>query len=161
MSFVVFLLSPHHRNYRKRLVKTPKLYFWDTGVAARLLGIETASQLATHPLRGALFENWIMVELHKSRLNRGLNPDLFFWRNNTGLEIDAIATSAAKLLPIEIKSGATIATDWFAPIERWLDLAGNESKEALLIYGGNESFRRGRIRVVPWRLAAQVFGESE
>jgi predicted AAA+ superfamily ATPase len=156
-SFIVFMLQPHQRNYRKRLVKTPKLYFWDTALAARLWGIEKSSQLATHPLRGALFENWVVVELSKARLNKGMNSDVFFWRNNTGLEIDVVADFADRLLPIEIKSGATIASDWFASIDRWLDLPGNNAEEAALIYGGDKPFQQGRVHVVPWRQSTEVF----
>lgn len=155
-SFIVFRLQPHHRNYRKRLVKTPKLYFWDTAVATRLLGIETVAQLATHPLRGALFENWVIVELCKARLNQGLDANVRFWRNNTGLEIDALTDFGGRLLPVEIKSGSTVASDWFVPVERWLDLAGTDAGEAVLIYGGDRSFRRGRVRVIPWRRTATI-----
>ncbi len=155
-SYIAFLLQPHHRNYRKRLVKTPKLFFWDTGIAARLLGIEKAEQLVTHPLRGALFENWVVVELCKARMNKGLSSNLFFWRNNTGLEVDVLADTGGRLLPVEIKSGATVSTDWFKSIERWLDLAGEDAREAFLIYGGNRRFKHSNINGVPWRQAATV-----
>ena len=90
-SYLAFRLQPHFSNFRKRLVKSPKLYFCDVGLAARLLEIENESQLARHPLRGALFENWCVVELLKARLNRGLSPNLYFWRNHVGMEIDVIA----------------------------------------------------------------------
>jgi predicted AAA+ superfamily ATPase len=150
-SHIVFMLPPHVRSFRKRIVKSPKLYFWDTGLAARLLGIEKAEQLTSHPLRGALFENWVIIELCKARLNRGLDSNLYFWRNNTGLEIDALIDIAGQLLPIEIKSGSTIATDWFKPMERWLELAGEKANQGMLIFGGTESFSHGRIQILPWK----------
>ena len=149
-SYIAFRLSPHHRNYRKRVVKTPKLYFWDVGLAIRLLGIESAQQLATHPLRGELFENWIIVELQKGRFNRGKKSNLFFWRNNTGLEVDVIAEQADKLLPVEIKSGATLTTDWFRGINQWLSLAGADAVNPSLIYGGDTPWAEGPTTVIPW-----------
>lgn len=158
-SFITFQLQPHYRNYRKRLVKTPKLYFWDTGLACRLLGIESVDQLATHHLRGALFENWVIVELLKARLNMGQKGDLYFWRNNTGLEIDVLADIGARLMPIEIKSGATVASDWFKSIEQWLNLAGKDAEDAFIVYGGGQPFQQGRVRVLPWRNATGVMCE--
>ncbi|MDQ8209510.1 DUF4143 domain-containing protein [Coraliomargarita sp. SDUM461003] len=107
-SYVAFRLQPHHKNYRKRLVKTPKIYFYDVGLAIRLLGIESPQQLDTHPLRGALFENWVILELLKGRFNLGLLNNLSFWRNNTGHEIDVLMDRGGQLIPIEIKSGQTV-----------------------------------------------------
>lgn len=149
-SYIAFRLPPYHRNFRKRVVKTPKLYFWDVGLACRLLGLESESQLATHPLRGNLFENWVVAELLKGRLNKGRKADLFFWRNNTGLEVDVLSEKADRLVPIEIKSGATFATDWKKGIEQWLDLAGDLAVSPTLIYGGETKWREGRISIVPW-----------
>ena len=150
-SYITFRLMPHHNNYRKRLVKTPKLYFWDVGIACRLLGIESAEQLSTHPLRGSLFENWTITELLKGRLNRGMKNNLFFWRNNTGLEVDVIAEKAGKLQPIEIKSGATLATDWFKAINQWTSLASDDAINPMLIYGGNAPWKEGTVTVTPWK----------
>jgi len=107
-SFVAFRLQPHFRNFRKRLVKTPKLYFCDSALATRLLGIETPEQLVTHPQRGALFENWVIAELLKGRGERGKGDNLFFWRSHVGHEIDVIADRGDSLLPIVIKRGATV-----------------------------------------------------
>ncbi len=155
-SYIAFRLSPHHRNYRKRVVKTPKLYFWDIGLAIRLLGIESPQQLATHPLRGELFENWAIVELQKGRFNRGKKSNLFFWRNNTGLEVDVIAEQADKLLPVEIKSGATLSTDWFKGINQWLSLAGTDAVNPTLIYGGDTTWKEGATAVTPWKEIAKL-----
>ena len=155
-SYITFRLPPHHRNYRKRVVKTPKLYFWDVGLAIRLLGIESADQLATHPLRGSLFENWVVVELQKGRFNRGKKSNLFFWRNSTGLEVDLLAEKADKLLPVEIKSGATLATDWFKGVNQWLSLAGADAIDPTLIYGGETIWEEGPTTVLPWNKIAEL-----
>ena len=149
-------LQPHHRNYRKRMVKTPKIYFWDTGLACRLLGIENAKQLVLHPLRGALFENWVIIELFKGRFNLGLNANLFFWRNNAGLEVDIIIDKGDRLVPVEIKSGATVSSNWFSSVEKWLDLAGTDAENASIVYGGDKPFEQRRVSVLPWRNASDL-----
>lgn len=155
-SYLAFRLHPHSHNFRKRLVKTPKLYFYDTGVVAKLLGIENERQLVTHPLRGSLFENWCITELMKSRFNRGLSSNLYFWRNHVGLEIDVIVDHGSRLLPVEIKSGATVASDWFGSIRKWNELAGKEAEAAWLIYGGRDSQERKQVRVEPWNRIGQL-----
>jgi predicted AAA+ superfamily ATPase len=149
-SYIAFRLPPHHRNYRKRLVKTPKLYFWDSGLVCRLLGIERHEQLATHPLRGAIFENWVVTEFMKGRFNRLQKSNLYFWRNNTGLEVDVLAEKSGKLMPIEIKSGTTISVDWSVGLKRWLELAREESMEPTLIYGGDKSWKEPSVEIIPW-----------
>ena len=111
VSFILFRLRPHHRNFRKRLVTIPKPYFYDTGLACPLLGIEAPEQLAMHPMRGALFENWVVAELLKSRSSRGKSDNLFFWRNHVGQEIDIVAEHGQRLLPVEIKAGSTLASE--------------------------------------------------
>lgn len=150
-SFVVFRLAPHHQNFRKRMVKTPKLYFYDTGLAVRLLGIDNPTQLLTHPLRGALFENWVISELLKGRFNRGKAANLYFWRDNLGLEIDVLAEAGGRLWPLEIKSGTTLADDWFKAIKRWSKLAGDQAGKAHLVYGGTSPWKQGNVEAIPWR----------
>ncbi len=149
-SFIVFRLPVHSRNFRKRLVKSPKMYFYDTGLATRLLGIESPQQLHTHPLRGALFENWVVAELLKGRHNKGKKPNLHFWRDSLGLEVDVIVESGQHLQPIEVKSGTTIADDWFNGLARWSDLAGTAVKRQYLVYGGEKSWERKGVSIVPW-----------
>lgn len=150
-SYIVFRLQPHHRNFRKRLVKTPKLYFCDTGLASWLLGIQDSAQIAVHPLRGALFETWVIGELLKGRHNRGLAPNLYFWRDSAGHEVDVLVERGIHLDPIEIKSGQTITNDFFIGLRRWVDLAGSEAGKPRLIYGGTERQDRTVADVVPWR----------
>lgn len=153
-SYILFLLQPHHRNFNKRLVKTPKLYFHDTGLAAWLLGVQNADQLVMHPQRGALFETWVVGELLKGRYNRALPSHLFFWRDNTGNEVDVIVDLGLQLVPIEIKSGQTISADYFSGLRKWLSWAGTDAGRAYLVYGGDESQQRNEGQVVPWRKVA-------
>ena len=154
-SFIVFRLQPHHRNFRKRLVKTPKLYFYDVGVAARLIGIESAEQMNTHPLRGALFENWVIVEYLKRRLNAGKESNLFFWRSHGGLEVDLVLEHGQALAPVEIKSAATVSSDWLRPLRRWRELAGDTSGHPVIVYGGDQAQSRSDAAIVPWRQLAR------
>lgn len=155
-SYITFRLAPHLNNYRKRLVKTPKLYFYDVGMAIRLLGIETPAQLSTHPPRGPLFENWVIVELLKSRYNQGKRSNLFFWRNNTGLEVDVIAEQAGKLIPIEIKSGATFASDWVQALRKWLEIAEEDAVTPALVYGGDQTWEAKPVTVYGWQYLDQL-----
>ncbi len=155
-SYIVFLLRPHHANFNKRLVKTPKLYFYDSGLAAWLLGIQTSEQIETHPLRGNLFETFIISELLKSRLNLGERPNLFFWRDSNGNEVDVIVEKGIQLQPIEIKSGRTINREFFAGLEKWCALAGKVVDSPTLIYGGDESYSQREVSVVGWKDAGNV-----
>ena len=157
-SYVVMLLRPHHRNFGKRLVKTPKLYFLDTGLAAWLLGIRNASTLETHASRGALFETWVVSEIFKQKLNAGETPAIYFWRDSTGNEIDVIEDTPEGLQPIEIKSGSTYASDWPAGLKKWQTLAGTESVKPSILYGGDLSVPRQEINLWSWRDIAQMMG---
>ena len=150
-SYIIFLLRPHFRNYNKRLVKTPKLYFADTGLAAWLLGIRDTDQLSIHPSRGPLFENWVIIELIKNLYNQGRESNLFFWRDNSGNEIDVIRDCGTRLFPVEIKSGQTVRQDALAGLEKWLALAGDDAGTATLCYGGNEAYVRSGVSVIPWQ----------
>ena len=150
-SYIVTLLRPHHSNFGKRLVKTPKIYFLDSGLAAWLMGIRSAETLETHAARGALFESWVVSELYKKRLNTGLPIDLFFWRDNTGNEVDLIIEKEKGLQPIEIKSGSTYASDWSQGLKKWQALAKNSSLEPAILYGGESNFERESLQVWGWR----------
>ena len=150
-SFVAFRLRPHHRNFRKRLVKTPKLYFYDAALASRLLGVDSPEQLTTHAMRGPLFENWVVTELLKGRGARGKADNLYFWRSHVGREIDVVAEHADRLQPIEVKSGATVASDWLTDLRAWLDLAGPVAERPTLVYGGDARQSRRGVDVLPWR----------
>lgn len=148
-SFIIHLLRPHHQNFNKRLVKMPKLYFCDTGLACSLLGINKVSLLNLHPLKGNLFENYIVGELIKDRYNRNLPFDLYFWRDNTGNEMDIVIDKGTYLYPIEIKAGKTITSEYFKNFPFWSKITG--STEGTVIYAGNELQKRSNgINVIPW-----------
>lgn len=156
--YVLFLLPPHHRNFGKRLVKTPKLYFHDTGLAAYLMGIADAQHLGIHCARGALFENWVISELLKQRYNQGLPSNLYFWRNNTGEEVDVVVEQGEQLMPIEIKSGQTFNADFLSGLSKWVGYAGAAALPAHLVYGGAVSMTRSGVAVHAWRELAGLFG---
>jgi predicted AAA+ superfamily ATPase len=149
--YIVFLLQPHHQNFGKRLVKTPKLYFHDTGLAAYLLGIADAEHLSIHSARGALFENLVIGEFMKQRFNQGLPSNLFFWRNNTGEEVDLVLEQGSQLLPVEIKSGQTFNASFLDGLGKWRRYAGEAALPARLVYGGEDSMLRGGVAVQSWR----------
>jgi predicted AAA+ superfamily ATPase len=153
---LVSLLQPHHQNFRKRLVKTPKLYWLDTGLCCRLLGIQEYEQLSTHPMRGALFESWVVSELLKGRYNRGERSNLNFWRDHLGIEVDILCDHGQTLLPIEIKSGASIASDWFSSLVKWRALADATSEPPILIHGGDTQGLREGIQLLPWNKIADL-----
>lgn len=149
-SYIVHLLPPHHQNFNKRLVKTPKLYFLDTGLATWLLGIQNHEQLSTHVQRGALFETWVISELLKARYNAGETSNLYFWRDRSGHEVDLLIDHGTHLSPLEIKSGQTINKDYFKGLEFWRKLAGKTAGQAWLVYGGDNRQIRSDVTVLPW-----------
>jgi len=150
-SYIVHLLPPYYRNFGKRLVKTPKLYFLDQGLACWLLGIRSSELLAVHPMKGAIFESFIISEFLKSRYNQGLPADLYFWRDNNGLETDIVFERGTKLQPVEIKSGQTITSDYIRAGQKAARFAGEEALQPWLIYGGDDSYERGGITIMSWR----------
>ena len=149
-SFLVVLLRPHHRNFNKRLIKSPKLYFLDTGLLCYLLGIGSPRDLRLHAARGAVFESFVLSELLKARLHRGDEAELYFWRDAAGHEIDFVIADGEKLTPMEVKSGQTVASDFFAGLRFWRELAGDPAAPAALVYGGDRSFRREDVTVYRW-----------
>ena len=149
--YVIFLLQPHHKNFGKRLVKTPKLYFHDTGLAAYLMGIQDAAHLSIHPARGALFENLVISEFLKQRFNQGLPSNLYFWRNNTGDEVDLLIEQGDLLTPVEIKSGQTFNADFVTGLTKWMRYAGPAALPAQLVYGGDDTMARQGVQVRSWR----------
>ena len=146
--YVVEFLRPHHVNFSKRLVKTPKLYFQDTGVLCHLLGIRNPSDLRNHPLRGAIFENFVVNELRKVYIHHGQRAPLYFWRETGGHEVDVLVDLGTKQLPIEIKSGQTVATDWFRELDRYAKLSGGPS--GMLVHGGGDSYELQGVLVRGW-----------
>jgi predicted AAA+ superfamily ATPase len=132
----------------------PKLYFLDTALAASLMGIQTTAQLSIHPLRGALFETLIVSEFLKARFNAGFASNLFFWRDNVGLEVDLLLDEPEGLLPIEIKSSATVTDDLFKGLRKWLAVAGDAARLPRLVCAVPTSYQRDGISVRRWQEAA-------
>ena len=150
-SHIIFLLTPYHRNFGKRLVKMPKLYFIDVGLAAWLLGIRSEEVLVTHPLRGALFETLIVSEFLKTKCNQGLPTDLYFWRDNNGREVDLIFEHEKSLQLVEIKSGQTVTSDMIKSEKKMLEIVDSKNVMEHLVYGGEESYQRSGLHVWSWR----------
>lgn len=156
-SYIVFLLPPLHANLSKRLIKSPKLYFYDVGLAAYLLGIENERQIFTHPQKGALFENLIVLEALKHRYNRGLRGNLHFYRDSTGLEVDLVASFADRMVGIEIKAGATISREFFRSLRKLSALLPRPLDGQLLVYSGDRELTQESVRVTnPQGLVAQL-----
>ena len=147
-SYIAFQLPPFHANIRKRLVRSPKLYFHDVGLASYLLGIEGPQQVATHPLRGALFENVVVTEALKHGFNRGRQPNLSFFRDSRGLECDLFYETGQGISAIEAKSGSTVASDYFTSINRVAELVPAVSAKTV-VYGGMARQSRSDCEVVP------------
>jgi len=150
-SHLIFLVQPWFSNLSKRLIKSPKLYFCDPGMAAWLIGIRSVEHLPAHPQRGALFENWVMSELLKAQTNRGHKPSLYFLRDREGHEIDAlIETAPGTLHAVEVKSGETIASDFFAGLDYWRANLTRQTMIPWLVYGGSIRQDREKATVLPW-----------
>lgn len=153
-SFIVHRLRPFRRNLKRRLVKTAKLHFFDTGLACYLLGIHTATDLARHPLRGAIFESWVISEIIKAHLHRGWQPRISFYRDQKKTELDLIVEVGEKLLAVEVKSGQTIAGDFFGTLSKFAALIRDRHMgevASYLVYGGEQNQRRSDTHVVSWR----------
>jgi predicted AAA+ superfamily ATPase len=149
-SFLVLLLRPHYRNFGKRLVKSPKLYFLDTGLLCHLLRVQSDQELHHHSLRGSIFESFVISEFYKYYCHMGQRPPLYFWRDAAGREIDMLIDMGQQQIPFEIKSAKTIASDFFDQLNYWRLLAGRPDGPAFLIYGGDTSMKRQNVQVVPW-----------
>jgi predicted AAA+ superfamily ATPase len=145
-SFIAYRLPPYFQNFSKRIVKTPKVYFYDTGLAAYLLGIRSVDDLGVHFARSALFENLIINELTKNRLNRGQRPPFYFWSDQSNHEIDLLIDRGASLTAVEIKSGRTIQPDFFKGLDYFSKLAPQTA--SVLVYGGREAQQRTGVRVL-------------
>jgi predicted AAA+ superfamily ATPase len=155
-SYIVFRVTPYFNNFGKRLVKTPKLFFYDTGLVTYLLGITSPEHLNIHPNRGALFETFVTSELLKSAFNNGSIPSVYFWRDRSGNEIDGIIDKGTSLLPIEMKSGKTVASDWFTGLKKWTTMVTAQLDRETVVYGGDDSYLREGCRIVTWRDAYRL-----
>jgi len=150
-SFVVFRLYPWHENFNKRVIKTPKLYFYDTGLACGLLGIKSVEELELHFAKEGLFENFIILEKMKLKLNMGEQADLFFWRDSHGNEIDVLETKGNTQVVTEIKSAKTLKNDFFKGLQWYEKIAKKYSIKKKLVYGGDDNQKRTEAEVISWR----------
>jgi len=148
--FIVHRLQPYHRSFNKRLIKSPKLYFVDSGLAAYLLSIHDLEQAQTHPLRGPLFETAVVSEYLKHSYKSRSNLRLSYWQERSGQEVDLILETPQGLTPVEIKSGVTVTRDMFRSLRRWAEVAGAESTTPTLVYGGSPRRKRSDVTVQPW-----------
>lgn len=155
-TYIIFRLEPHYKNFSKRLIKSPKLFFYDTGLLCFLLDIKAHVELETHPFRGAIMENWAATEMIKSRFNAHKPKNIYFWRDNKGNEVDFIIDRGRKLIPVEIKSGLTIASDFFKNIFYWSKLAGDFAEKGYLIYAGKDDQFRTDINVLGWKSIEKI-----
>jgi len=150
-SYIIYYLQPYYKNFNKIITKSPKLYFYDTGLACSLLGIDSVEQVKTYHLKGALFENMIITELVKNRLHRGENPRFFFWQNKTKQEIDLIIDKNDIPIPYEIKSGMTMNDSFFTNLNYWKKIAGEKSDNLNIIYGGETNLKTSNGNFISWR----------
>lgn len=157
-SYIIFLLRPHWTNFNKRITKTPKIYFYDTGLACSLLEIESAASLALNPLYGNLFECLIISDLYKQFFNQGLTAPLYFWRDRNGeIEVDCLVDRDATLTPIEIKSGETFTPHYFDTLTKWKKLAEQDPEpNSYVIYAGNMSHEGTFGTLVAWQEAGEL-----
>jgi len=156
-SYIIFPLRPHFQNFRKRLVKSPKLYFCDVGLACFLLGIGKPEHLESHPLRGSLFENFVIAEFLKNRFNRVQTDNLYFFRDHVGNEVDLILDYGSDLIPVEIKAGKTLTPDYFKGISFYRGLSEKSGRSAFLVYGGTEAREQSGVRVFSYRRLPDLF----
>ncbi len=149
-SYILFLLPPFYKNFNERISKTPNLYFYDTGLLCYLLRINSSKELIRYPYRGAIFENFMINELIKNRLNQGMRSNLYFWRDQSGNEVNIIIDEGINLIPVEIKSGQTIQERYFKGIRYWNKLTQQEV--GLIYYAGeSDQHRSNGISVLNWR----------
>lgn len=149
-SYILYFLRPDYNNFSKRLVKSPKLYFYDTGLACSLLEIKNVTQIRSHYLRGGLFENMVINEFYKRAYNRGIEPSLSFWHDSSGYEVDLIQTEAEKQYGYEIKSGATFSKEFFKGLNYWGKLSGAGPQQKNVIYGGEQTMQTSDGKAIAW-----------
>ncbi len=168
-SYLIHRTTPLLRNLGKRVVRAPKLHLLDTGLACWLLGIRTPGELRRHPLRGALFESWVVAELRKAMTNRGLRPRLHHWRDPRGREVDLVLDRGEELLAVEVKAGATLHPSFFTNLDRFARLAREavppptEGVRTVLVYGGDRRQTRSAALALPWKHVQEAgrLGETE
>lgn len=156
-SYIIYEIQPHHKNFRKRLTKSSKLYFYDIGLVSYLLGIRKAEHVDSHPLRGALFENFIVTEFMKNCYNRVQEANLYFFRDHIGNEVDLILDYGTQLLSVEIKSAKTIDNEFFKGLRFYQELTPSQNKKRFLVYAGDKNYNWQDINVFSYKSLQQLF----
>ena len=149
-SYIIFLLQPYFENFNKRIIKSPKLYFYDTGLLCYLLGINSAETFNLHYLKGGIYETYVISEFIKSKFNSGSNKEFYYWRDLNGNEIDCIISSGIELKAIEIKASETIKSEFFKTLYLWNNLSPKKNKNLNLVYGGKEKQIRKNVNIYGW-----------
>ncbi len=154
-SYIIYLLQPWHNNLNKRIVKSPKLYFYDTGLLCYLLSINNQINLVKHTRYGAIFENWCITEIKKNRTNEGINGGMYFFRDSAGNEVDLLIEKNSELVGIEIKSTKKLDSKDFQGLKYWKKYQQNAG--AILLYGGNKpDILNDEIGIVPWNEVGNI-----
>lgn len=161
-SYIVFLLQPYHVNFNKRLTKSPKLFFYDTGLACSLLNIRSSQELALSSFKGHLFESCIIADIFKQYYGLGAKAPVYFWRDLNGrIEIDCLINLGIKLVPIEIKSGEAISSNYFDSLSNWNEIAETDPADGYVIYGGNYVQHRDKGNVIGWQQSGKLIRKLE
>ncbi len=150
-SYIIFRLTPFHNNFNKRLIKSPKLYFYDTGLACSLLGITQADQLKTHYLKGGLFENLVILDMYKTQLNKGVNKDLYFWKDSNGNEIDLLWTEGEKINIAEIKYNNTFSQNYLKGLNSFIAPDKYKINKKWLVLGDHLPQIRSNINITGFK----------
>ncbi len=156
-SYVIFLLKPFYKNFNKRLTKSPKLYFFDTGLVAYLLGIKNKADYSASPFRGNLFENFIVADFYKQYCNLGERPSLYFWRDQNGrVEIDCIVDKITEMVPLEIKASETISTRFFDSLKQFNEFSKTSPEHNYVIYAGDQKQIRRLGSILNWKTSGAL-----
>ena len=161
-SYIIFLLNPYHVNFNKRVTKSPKLYFYDTGLACSLLDIRSSRELSLSSFKGHLFEGYIIADIFKQYYNVGVNAPLYFWRDMNGrIEIDCLINLGAQLIPIEIKSGETAVNNYFDSLTKWNEISDSDPSRGYVIYGGDHKQLRSKGTLIGWQFSGDLVATLE
>lgn len=156
-SYLIFQLQPYYHDFSKRIIKTPKIFFYDVGLVCALLGIESAQQVYSHYLRGGLFENMIIADIMKHYYNRDKIPRVYFWQDKTGHEVDCVIEQVHQLIAVEIKAGKTIASDYFDGLEYWNGVAKEKRGHNFVVFADLQSQKKSQGSIVSWRQINAIF----
>lgn len=156
-SYIIFTIQPHYNNFRKRLTKSSKLYFYDVGLASYLLNISGPDHVDHHPLKGQLFENFVVSEFLKNRYNNVRESNIYFYRDHVGNEVDMVLDNGDELCSVEVKSSQTVNDSFFKGLDFYKKLTGDRNARRMIIYGGDESYTRNGVEVFSYKAFDKIF----